>query len=161
MERRICTKCKKDFIANLKNFKKNKKGKYGLSSTCIKCHNEWHRIYRLSNEKKIKDNNEKYRNENPNYDKEYGLKNKTKIQIQKKKYILENIKLVKKYHKEYKRRNAEKYRNLGQLYRDRLADPYIKSLFNSQGISNDRINSEIIETKRLIVKIKRELWKQN
>ncbi len=83
MRTKICTKCKKEFLATLGNFYKQKLGKYGLRSICKGCGSEQGRRYNKENKNKSLKRYKKYRMENRDKIKrkrrEYYYKNKAKV----------------------------------------------------------------------------------
>lgn len=54
METKICTKCKKEYLATLKYFYKSKKGKNKLYSLCKKCTNKTKKKYRQKYQNGVK-----------------------------------------------------------------------------------------------------------
>lgn len=58
--RRRCTKCKREFPATLEFFSPQKKGKYGLRSSCRSCVSQQRREYREANVEVIRAKNNAY-----------------------------------------------------------------------------------------------------
>lgn len=100
---KICSCCKKELEVNIINFHYQKKGKYGFTSICKNCVSLKNKIYRSSNDYKIKAK-EKARL--------YRIKNKEKCEQQRKKSYEKNKKKYNeirkfKYHNdvEFRKKN--------------------------------------------------------
>jgi len=86
----------------------------------------------------------------------YKAKNKQKISIQGKIYRKKNIKKIKEWTEENKEQIKLKNKTKSIKYRDELSDSYVANVLR---LPISQLTPEIIETKRLIIKIKRELCK--
>ena len=162
-----CSKCGEELP--LINFSKAKYGKDGVRGTCKKCESISSKI----NAKKLKE---------INFNRKIDF-NKTKkcIKCGEEKPLdkfpirLDSISgfrgeckecyiAYKGFHKDYNpdegRKRYEKYHNLiKKCWRKRIdnfADNYITAILKKQGFPSDQITPEIIEAKRLIIKIKRK-----
>ena len=157
MNYKICTKCKvsKLFV----EFAKDKSTKDGINSQCKKCRKE----YRLNNQEKFS-----------KYCKEYKLNNKDKIKEKNKEYRLNNQEKFSKYFKEYRLNNKDKIKEYTLNNKDKkckylkeyskkitlsLPDSYVLKSIKLQTSfpHNAEIPAELIEAKRLEIKIKRLL----
>ena len=78
---KTCTKCKKEYIATLEFFYKQKKGKDGLLSQCKNCRREYSKKYNEENPEKYKENTKKWQEKNKEYLKEWRKKNKENRKI--------------------------------------------------------------------------------
>lgn len=207
---KICTKCKAEYPATLVFWYKQKKGKYGLKSTCKECHRKMVKEYRSRPEIKeiARIRQIKWRKNNPEKSKEIDARchNKHKEEYNKNRKIRyanddDFRKKVKESEKKYKdsggrykanckpesrrkarlrskerRNNIEKkdhdykqnaeWRDKNKDYlhktnkekRDKLAPSYIAQTMR---ISVNDLSPEILETQRIIIKIKRELKNNN
>ena len=96
---KVCTKCHRELKANEINFRKQKRGKYGLHSQCRECEREASRKWKKENAEKVKEYNQKYRKEN-----------KKKILEYEKRYRLENAEIIKERKRRYLEKNLERER---------------------------------------------------
>jgi hypothetical protein len=112
---KICSKC--ELPKELNDFSLKKTGKDGYNSYCKSCKKQYDEAngliskkykknYRKVNNKKIKLYDKNYRTNNPNYHKDYVLKNKEKI----KKYVKDNNEVINKNKRKYRDNNPEKVR---------------------------------------------------
>jgi len=125
-----CSKCKT--AKDIVAFSKNKSKKSGYHSICKNCVCE----YREQNKKRIKE-----------YDKFYYLKNKKRI-----------IDRIKSYNKQHGHMVRKSYVKNKEKYRD--ADFYIIALLKKQiSIGGQQISPQVIEAKRIVLKLKREIKK--
>ena len=178
---KICTGCKKEMLATKEFFHSSKGGKYGLNAKCKKCKNAINKKYKKDNFEKVKEYHRKYRKNNPEKIKEIKRKfyknNTEKVSEYGKKYRKENVEKVKERHRKYRKENVEKLRkrdiirtkeyrkNNAEKIKERrikntenLSSSYIASIFRKP---IKHLNPQIIETRRLIILIKRELRKNN
>lgn len=86
--KRICNKCHTE--KDLKQFTKNKTGKFGRRSMCKQCDKEYQAKFYIENKEKITKSNKKWLSKN--YDKHRKYQ---------KRWRHENINLVRKYHRNY------------------------------------------------------------
>lgn len=93
---KICTKCKRILVANTINFRKAKKGKYGLYGNCKECDKKWREEHKeeIAKEKRY-----------------YYENNKEHILDYQKEYYENNKKEIKEKSKEYRENNPEKVFN--------------------------------------------------
>jgi len=129
---KICTGCKKEMLATKEFFHSNKLGKLGLNSKCKKCKKAINKKYKKNNPEKIKERHRKYRKNNP-----------------------EKIKEIKR---KFYKNNIEKVKERSRKNRQNLTNSYIAK---SMKTPVNHLNPQIIETRRLIILIKRELRKNN
>ena len=159
---KICTGCKIEMLATKEFFHSSKGGKYGLNSKCKKCRKAFGEKYRKDNAEKEKERSKKYRENNPEKEKE-----------RHKKYYKENLEKHKEYDIKWKKNNPEKrkksttkyYKNNIEKIRERdrkntqnLSDSYVAGLLKKP---IKHLNPQVLETRRLIILIKRELKKNN
>lgn len=148
IDKKQCTQCKKTYPATTDNFYRQKKGKFGLNAQCKKCRSAFHKEYMSTEEGKNKNKNiqSKWRELNPCKAKEYGKQNYLKNGSKH----LENRRYRYKSDPEYKKVVL----SWSSKQMDELSDSYIASSLN---ISVKLIPSDVLETRRLIIKLKRYL----
>jgi hypothetical protein len=110
---------------DITEFVKNKKCNLGFSGTCKKCHN----IYSLSNPEKVKKSRDKWKKNNPEK--------------------------VKESRDKWEKNNPEKVILKHKKLRSNLVDYYVIRKLCAKGFQKNQITPELIETQRLIIKIKR------
>jgi hypothetical protein len=174
---KICTGCKKEMLATKEFFHSKKNGKYGLRPECKNCRKAVDKKWRKDNSEKEKERNKKYRENNPEKEKErkkiYRKNNAEKIkQSQKKrrkdnpekykesciKYRKNNAKKIKQSQKKYYKNNAAKIKEYKKKLVENLTDSYVATRLKTPV---NHLNPKVIETRRLIILIKRELRKNN
>jgi len=174
---KICTGCKKEMLATKEFFHINKKGKYGLTSKCKPCTKAKSENYYKKNRKKINETSRKWKKENPEKVKEIARKwykeNPEKCKEYSRKWYKENPEKCKEKGVKYRENNPEKFREyMRKSYKkntekckerskiniENLTDSYVSSLMKTPV---NHLNPQIIETRRLIILIKRELRKNN
>lgn len=87
---RTCTRCKKPYPATTENFKPQPKGKYGLSSWCYACHDEYQAEYRLKNRERRRAYNKWYDTEHRDQRKAYYLERRDHFLDYYRQYYLDN-----------------------------------------------------------------------
>ena len=117
---RVCTKCKRILVANKINYRKEKKGKWGLRSSCIKCEKiytenhkkeiseyktQWYKNNKNEILNKQKEYYENNREEKLNYQKQHYEKYKDKIINYQRQYYKENKNTISKRSKRYRQEN--------------------------------------------------------
>ena len=117
MDYKICTKCGEKFEATTEFFGRQKRGKFGLRSTCKLCNKKYMKRWHAKNAEQQKEYNNKYhtehreqrkehkkrwRKDNANYDKEYYTKHKEERN---------------QYGKEWAKNNRDKRNANGARYR--------------------------------------------
>lgn len=179
METKVCSKCLVE--KPLSEYYKDKRRMYGITSQCKQCMYITSRKYVINNKEKInkikklwaelnsdkikkarldwekkhpdnlKAKAQKYRKKNPDKVKKWRTdwinrkpENKTKV----KNYL-------KLYSKDYGKKNNEKIKALCTYQRDELYYCYINAKLKRQGFKKEDITPELIEVKRLLIKIKR------
>ncbi len=129
METKTCGKCNKDKLLN--QFYKDKRTKTGLSCWCKEC-------------KKI-----------------YYKENKLKRRIYQDEYYSVNKNdLLKKLKNKYENKESYEKQSLKKSNKskvDNLSDYYLKEKLKRNGYSKEDITPQLMETKKLIIAIKREL----
>jgi len=140
---KICTGCKKEMLATKEFFHSQKGGKYRLNAKCKECKNAFDKKWAKENPEKIKEKSKKYNKKWSEKNKEYH-----------KKWSEKN----KEYHKKYRKNNAKKLSEKQKKWIKNLPNAYIA---NCLGTPLKHLNPQIIETRRLIILIKRELRKNN
>jgi hypothetical protein len=130
---KICTKCKVE--KELSEYYKQKTGKYGFTSKCIKCHKKYNKEnkekisnqtkqYREQNKEKISNqrkiyreqNKEKIKYRNKQKNKIYRINNREKLLERSKKYRQENKDKILNYQKKYRQENKDKILQSNQTY---------------------------------------------
>ena len=168
---KICTGCKKEMLATKEFFHINKKGKYGLTSKCKPCTKAKSENYYKKNRKKINETSRKWKKENPEKVKEIARKwykeNPEKCKEYSRKWYKENPEKCKEKGVKYRENNPEKFREyMRKSYKkntekckerskiniENLTDSYVSSLMKTPV---NHLNPQIIETRRLIILIKR------
>lgn len=156
-----CKNCNKQFPKTLDFF--YKKLEY-LASNCKKCASEIAAKRTVNDSLNIKERNKKYYQINSQkikeVSKDYRISNPLKIREMAKKYHIANAEKHKEYSKKYHRSNNEKFRFYNSKARKELREHIIiKSLTRNLRLTKEDIllNPELIETKRLIILLKREL----
>ena len=125
-----CSKCGEWKVANNFNFRKKKKGKWGLYSQCKECeskykkqwdennkeyHKEYHKEYYKNNKEYIKECNKQWRENNKEYKKQWDENNKEYIKQYNKQWRENN----KEYNKEWKENNKKHIKEYNkQWYED-------------------------------------------
>lgn len=127
---RVCTKCGE--TKQLNDFPKySSKGKNGRRKKCKKCHNKDHLKYIYGDDAR--------RAKKKIYDDKWRKNNPNKV----------------KAYRDKQKNNMKKYADFN---REKLTDRYIR---NRLGLSvNDEVSQELIESKRLQIKIQRLLEEQ-
>ena len=171
---KTCNKCNKAKTLDL--FYANKKYELGVIGACIECHKIRNREYRAS------EHGRNIRIANYNAKKEiiiekskiYREKNKKEISDRKKEYRLANLEVMRaksnnyyknnkqkslEKNKDYRKNNPEKMRELAKKDYERssqnLTDRYVRNIMKRHYGSVKEIPQEIIELKRIIIKIHR------
>ncbi len=130
MKTKICTKCGEEKL--LKEFSKEKTGKFRVRSDCKDCVNIWSKEYTITHKeqrkKYRKEFNKKNSEKNKKYCKQYYRLNKEKESLRAKEYRKKNIKRQTKLHTIYtreRRRNDPEFKLLCNL-RNRMYDTISK-----------------------------------
>jgi len=188
METKKCSKCGE--VKAVSEFNKNKNRKDGLHTYCKKCVKQYYQVnkektleqkkqYRQANKEKIKERKKKYYQVNKEktleHNKQYRQANKEKIKERKKKYYqankektLEHSKQyrqankekIEQYNKQYRQANKEKLKEKSKDNRNKLVDPYIKTIISKQTngmLKAKDIPQELIELKRNNIILKRKI----
>ena len=121
---KVCSKCGRLLVAYSGNFKKNKKGKWGLYSSCKRCDKQ----YRGENKEQIAEYKKQYYEENKEQiaekNKQYREEHKEQIVEYQKQYREENKEYYAEYYKQYREENKEKLAEYSKKYRE--DNPHIK-----------------------------------
>jgi hypothetical protein len=174
---KICTGCKKEMLATKEFFYIKKTGKYGLTSICKQCEKAISKKYREENLEKVKQKQKEWRNNNSEKlkkkRKEYRKNNIEEIKENLKKYYKNNAAKIKERSEKYRENNPEKFKEKSKKYYHNNPERYkeqnkkaVQDITDSY-ISNclkkplNHLNPQVIETRRLIILIKRELRKNN
>lgn len=169
---KICTKCK--LIKSVSEYCVNNQLKSGLNSSCKECQSNAFKKYRNSNKKKLKEYNDKWREENkklhsemaklwksknPEKIKEYNSKEsvKEKKRFYARRYRDKNLKKCKEKLSFWRLNNKEHIMNYGKNKCKNLENSYIISNMVRDGFKSSflKSNPKLIETKKLIIKTKR------
>ena len=138
-----CSKCKEE--KSLDCFDLSKNGGYGVQSYCKDCMRIFKKKYYSKNKEKIN-----------KHSREYHLKNKEKINKYDREYYSKNKEKIAERQREYKLKNREKVRKKSREQRKQLADVYVANLITQRtDLTIADIPSDLIEAKRLEIKIKR------
>lgn len=113
---RICSKCKTILIACEINFKKTKKGKYGLASQCKKCEKQYREEHKEEIANKKKQYYENNKDKVSKYNKQYREEHKEEKKERNKQYYENNKDKAKEYNKQYYENNKEYYAEYGKQY---------------------------------------------
>jgi len=172
---KTCSKCKvKKDLEDFNNFKSSKDGKYPSCKKCVslsrrlsdedkKIRNEKIRLDRLENPEKyrerekrwVKKNAEKAKKSSDNYYK----RNRDNILLRKKQHRCKNLTEYKDRAKRYrllnKQKESDRQLNYRRNQREILSNQYVKKCLKRSGFHCDEITTELIETKREIIKINR------
>jgi len=166
METKKCSKCKKELP--ITEFYKDKYRPDGHVSSCKMCHKKWakenrevikirHQNYYLKNKQKINKRNNEWNNANKEHRKIYHAdlykKNKKRHNKLSKIYYKKQKKELPKQLQNYRKKADEKAIN-------NLTDRYIKQIVRKQShkeLKFNEISNTLIKTKRLVIKIKREI----
>lgn len=128
---RQCTECGKLLVANTINFKKDKKGKYGLSSKCKVCLSNKCKQWREGNKEKVK----QYREDN----KEKINEDICKWREEHREEMLEGM---KKYSKEHRKENNESQRLYRKNHPETIINNHVKRRLKEKqqgnGITKDQ-----------------------
>lgn len=134
METKVCPRC--GIEKPVAGFGKDKYTKSCLNVYCKECC-----ICRVK----------KWRDANPEKDKESSRKRRDANIYYSRKYRDENP----DYYRKYRESNKDKIKYYGSKVTNSMPDFYIKKNLRNKGFSPDEITPELIETQRLIIKIKR------
>jgi hypothetical protein len=134
---KICTGCKKEMLATKEFFHSHKLGKLGLSALCKKCKLEYRKKHYKNNTEKEKEYSKKWKKDNP---KRYQEIRESYKEVRNKKY------------------DSEKEKQRLKNHRKNLSDGYVCQCMN---VKLKEMPKKIIETKRLIINLKRELKNNN
>jgi hypothetical protein len=130
MQTKICSKCKEE--KEICEFGVNNSSKDNLRSSCKQCRKIEGKVYRKNNIEKRKITIKNWYNKNPNYNKEYHLKNFEDLNRKTKERYLLNAEKYRETSKKWSERNKEKmneyYNNRNKTLRK--TDPLKKLIFN-------------------------------
>jgi|GEM_PF-1689961 len=144
---KICTGCKIEMLATKEFFHSQKGGKYGLGSKCKQCINGVNIKRNEGDCEKVKEFYRKWK-------KDYS----EKVKKRQKKYYKNNSEKCMKAAGKWKKNNPEKVKENQRKTIENLTDSYIASSLRARV---NHLNPQVIETRRLIILIKRELRKNN
>jgi len=173
MKTKKCPRCKETKPRTLEYFHKSKTRKDGMNGVCKDCIKEWNRKQR----ERYK-NDPEYRKKRLEYDRKYKEsgkrylsnnkpKNRERAREYSKKYNKENREKLNAFSREYRKKKPEIVKKLGKRANSKavtnLPDHYVRNRIQQQikrgqiKISPEDITPEMIETKRLLIFINREL----
>jgi len=115
---------------------------------------EYKKEYSKNNRDKINANRREWYKKNPEKSREYYDNNIDSIKVRQKKYRAENKEKISKDNKKWRDDNHEYLKDLHQRKRDELQPSYVAQ---SMRMSVRDLTPEILETKRNIIQLKREL----
>ena len=118
-----CTKCGRWLVASKANFRRHKRGKYGLYCHCKEC---------VSEEKK------RYYEANKDKSKQYREANKDKIAEQKKQYYEANKDKIAEYYKQWHEKYGEQYYKTNKDKKAEQRKQYYQSPQGQVAIFNGR-----------------------
>ena len=166
---KICVACNLEFPATTEFWHILKQGKYGLRGKCKKCACEEERERRKSPERKEKHriNMAKWKKNNPekvleSSRKTYKINAEKRKQEAKERYWRRKSEQEKQHYylrsTKSREENRAHLRELYRSYRIELRNSYVACTMR---MSVKDVTPEIIETKRLIIQLKRELKNNN
>ena len=152
METKTCIKCGE--TKEVSFFRKDR-------NTCKACFYKYKKDHRKIHGKRIRETEAKYREKNleriQEKRKSLDQKNKEKIRISNKNYVKNNIEKVKANRNKWRYKNRNIINTQVSLQRESCCDWYIKAHLKREGFPPAMITPELIETRRLMVKCRREL----
>jgi hypothetical protein len=154
METKKCSCCLIE--KNVSEFGLKKTNKDGLQSRCKECRKieseeyklkypNRNKIYYEKNKETLLLKNKEWYKNNPNYSKEWALKNVDKIKVTKKKNYENNKEKIKIKKTEYRNRNKDKIREKSKIYREKN-----KELLNNKKRDTRKKNLEYYREKERI-----------
>ena len=152
METKICPKCREE--KPLEEFYRDKSKKDGRHSYCKICSSQTNKLWYQENLEEVK-----------NRAKDWKYKNKEKAKIHKKESYLRNFENNKHKYRERNKLNYQK--NHDKILKENqkrtidLADRYIKESLIQSGWDKTKLNPDVIEEKRNIIKVKRIIKQLN
>ena len=155
MKTKKCTKCLEEKPLTSEFFHRKKYYSDGFQSICKVCRNAYVKKWRNDNKEQIKIIDKKRNKIRYIKNKEEIIKKTTEYQKKNK----EKIKITRKTHREKNPKQYKKYsdnqKSNRKKYRDELYDCYVKTQLIKKGFKNEDITDDLIETHKLIIKIKR------
>ena len=179
---RVCTKCGEE--KPLEEFVKNPKCKYGRTYECLVCYRERkresNRNWQKANPEKKRENNRKWHEANREKENERKRKwqkaNPEKVRESVHKWQKANREKVNGYHRKYCEANPEKVKDRRRNWQkansehvkeyvrkwrednpEEVTRKYILTYFRRKGIPYNEIPEELIEYKRLQLKLYRKI----
>lgn len=114
---KYCKHCNRWLVANAYNFKRQKHGKYGLTSKCKQYDKEYYEQNKEHIMKISKEYYEQNKEHKKEYDKEYRKKNEEYTKTRLKLYREQNKELINKKYREWYKQNNEYCKEYARQYR--------------------------------------------
>ena len=166
---KACSKCGE--VKSLHLFNKDKSKKDGLKYSCKSCVSKYQkkRVQRVrkpygqweeSRREKARESSRKWKERNQEKVSEYNKK-RYKNNLEKNKlWKKNNPEKLRIYAQKWKKNNPEKEKRNKKRSRDNLSNHYVRSFIYRMGFPKESITKELIETKRTLIKIHREIHVQ-
>lgn len=152
---KVCSKCKA--LKGLESFSKRIGARDGRESHCKECRNTARKIWGKRNPKKVKSLKAKYRKKNKEdinkRAREKWKNDSSRRREQSTNWRKKNKDKSKSQQRRWLNGKPGYLKNRSKSNREKLSNSYIKSLL--KGIPDILIDDDLINTKRLIIKIKR------
>ena len=153
---KTCTKCK--IQKEKEKFRIKKESKDGLRPWCRECESQYRKDNREKENKRYAEWAKKNHEQVITKSKEYRENNKDKINELHKKWSKENKDRVYEYRKKWRDNNIEKQKAIDKKACETMSDFYISNMIvKYTNLNRTDIPKEIIELKRIQLKITREL----
>lgn len=156
-----CKKCLE--IKTYADFYRDKSTSSGLSRICKQCDSKKTIAYHKKNRATLNENRKIYIENNKDHINEttrlYRKENREKIKEIEDRYRKANREKVNEWANNRYKKNPEKYRTLARLNYANYPTGVVKQFFRINGRVMNNVPNELIETKRIILLIKRELKK--
>lgn len=130
MKKKICNKCKIE--KDVCEFGIHNSTKDRLRSSCKECRKDEGKLYREQNKEKRRLSVKNWKDQNLNYNKNYYIKNKEKINLINKNWYESNKEKSKDNNKKWTKKNIDKVREYynNRIKFQRKTDPLKKLIFN-------------------------------
>lgn len=167
-KKRQCKECLD--VKNISDFYKRKNGIYGINRRCKECLSIYKKKYRVKNRNNLIEKEKQWRDSNPEklrrYEKKWKQLNPEKLKIKQQKFRKKYRQKLRIKSANRRNKNLSKHRKMSREYHVKIAknlnDVYIKRLITKRSsLKPDDITEDLIKTKRLIIKLKRELKNGN
>lgn len=140
-----------------------------LCKTCIhKKRYEYKKEWARQNKEKVQKARDNWLKKHPEYDhyqkikegnRKWKEKNKESVKSYRVRWYKENIGHARSYAIAWNKKHSDRVIEKNKRHTVELSNGYVKKYLRKAGFSDDQINDELIEIKRLIIKIKRHVKK--